>query len=240
MSARAAHHAALVERFLTHVRALVPGPSASGAPARVLDVGSGAGRVLAALQGEGLRTVGLEPGQARALELRTQLAGVAVVRASSQRLPFADASFDLALLRHVLHHFREPWRALDEALRVARSGLVIAEPWRNPKLPAQREALALDRWMKARDRARGEAHEDDMAPEEIVRRITLRRTWTTSIHRYAEARLVALSDFEEDLEDRSHGASARELEDLARLRRRLEHTGVGLTGTAIVVAVPRL
>jgi ubiquinone/menaquinone biosynthesis C-methylase UbiE len=54
-----------------------------------------------------------------------------------QNLPFADRAFDVSLLVFVLHHTPEPLVVLREALRVARSGVVIVENhvagrWRRP------------------------------------------------------------------------------------------------------------
>lgn len=46
--------------------------------------------------------------------------GLQTVRADATRLPFADESFDAAMLVSMLHHIDAPERALDEARRVLR------------------------------------------------------------------------------------------------------------------------
>ena len=43
------------------------------------------------------------------------------------RVPFADSSFDVAIVQGVLHHADRPWETIKEALRVARE-IVILEP----------------------------------------------------------------------------------------------------------------
>lgn len=53
---------------------------------------------------------------------------------SAYDLPFADKSFDIAILRAVLHHLDEPRKALEEALRVADMIWVIEPNGYNPGL----------------------------------------------------------------------------------------------------------
>jgi SAM-dependent methyltransferase len=94
------------------VRPLEPGPPweyeavardhASRADA-VLDLGTGGGEVLSrVIDGLDARVTATEPWTVNALVARGRLAplGVPVVRCSSLRLPFRDASFDLVLDRH--------------------------------------------------------------------------------------------------------------------------------------------
>jgi ubiquinone/menaquinone biosynthesis C-methylase UbiE len=55
---------------------------------------------------------------------------------SAESLPFPDGSFDVALLRGVLHHLNDARQALKEAMRVARQVLVIEPNGYNPVLKA--------------------------------------------------------------------------------------------------------
>jgi SAM-dependent methyltransferase len=89
--------------------------------ARVLDIGCGEGRFSRKLARQGATCTGIDP---TALLLRTALArgSIAPVRAVAEALPFAAASFDLAVTYITLvdiEHYRE---AIAEMARVLRPG----------------------------------------------------------------------------------------------------------------------
>ena len=94
-------------------------------PSDVLDIGSGTGLAAQWYTEQGHRCVGVD--------LSPQMSARAAPRVlfttfgSAIDLPFFDASFDLALMRQVLH-YTEPALALQEAFRVVRPGgrLVVA------------------------------------------------------------------------------------------------------------------
>jgi SAM-dependent methyltransferase len=95
-------------------------------PLRVLEVGCGDGALLAELGRRGFATerFGVEIAQA-AVEIarsRPLIDGVELYDGSS--LPFADHSFDLGILSHVLEHVAEPAALLAEVSRVCRAVLV--------------------------------------------------------------------------------------------------------------------
>jgi SAM-dependent methyltransferase len=97
----------------------------------VLDVGCGTGHFSAWLTGRGLRPIGLDRAPAMLGELRQRLPACPVVRGDAHALPVADRSVDLALLVTTLELLADPARALAEAARTARRGLI---------------AIALNRW----------------------------------------------------------------------------------------------
>lgn len=87
----------------------------------VLEIGAGKGLVARALQeqtGARLTLVDVVDYNQTDLPVRTY---------DGRHLPFPDASFDYALLAFVLHHTPDPVPVLDEAQRVSRRGVIIAE-----------------------------------------------------------------------------------------------------------------
>lgn len=121
---------------------------------RLLDVGSGAGTItadLARIVGpENVTAIEVSEESARitADELARQgLEGVDVRAADAHRLPFEDASFDVAHTHQVLHHVADPVQVLSEMRRVTAPGGIVsareadygAFRW-YPELPG------LDRW----------------------------------------------------------------------------------------------
>ena len=99
---------------------------------RVLDVGCGPG----ALTTELVRRLGsaavtaVDPSEQFVRAARERLPGVKVERASAERLPFPDRSFDAVMAQLVVHFMADPVAGLAEMARVTRSqGIVAACVW---------------------------------------------------------------------------------------------------------------
>ncbi len=108
----------------TAVRALLIGVTGGA-----LDVGAGRGIASYALAKEGLEVTALEPDPSglvgaaaiRALAVESGLP-IQVVEEFSERLPFAEAQFDVVFARAVLHHTRDLEAACREFFRVLKPG----------------------------------------------------------------------------------------------------------------------
>jgi len=111
------------ERRLALVRERVP-----LAGQRVLDAGCGVGMYVAAFHREGATAFGVEIEPERAAEARRDARRIAA--GSVEKLPFADASFDVVFSHEVLEHVGDDAQAIREARRVLRPGghLVIFTP----------------------------------------------------------------------------------------------------------------
>jgi ArsR family transcriptional regulator len=103
--------------------ALIPADKAG----RLLDIGTGTGRVLELLAPQIRQGLGVDASKAMLALARSRLAQpglahCAVRLADMYRLPLADASFDTAVLQMVLHYAEDPAGAVAEAARVLRPG----------------------------------------------------------------------------------------------------------------------
>lgn len=120
----------LIEDELDVLAALVP-----LAGQDIVELGCGAAQLSRALlqRFPGSRVTGLEVDERQhAKNLAAPQAGLRFVAAGAQAIPFADASFDLALMLKSLHHvpLDSMSQALREAARVLRPGghLYVSEP----------------------------------------------------------------------------------------------------------------
>jgi ArsR family transcriptional regulator len=96
-------------------------------PGRLLDIGTGTGRVLELLAPRIRHGLGVDASKSMLALARARLASAAFAHctvrlADMYRLPLADASFDTAVLQMVLHYAEDPAGVLEEAARVLRPG----------------------------------------------------------------------------------------------------------------------
>lgn len=99
----------------------------------VLEIGTGKGfltRILAA-QAEHVTTIDLDAQEQRYAEqhlsepiLRSR---VTFVPADAEALPFEANSFDTVVSAYTFHHLKDPFRSIDEMIRVGRTAVGIAE-----------------------------------------------------------------------------------------------------------------
>lgn len=101
---------------------------------RLLDIGTGTGRVLELLAKQADSAVGIDRSPEMLRLARGKLAGsgnqsAEVRQADMSALPFADGSFDTVTLHHVLHFADEPAAVVSEAARLLSPGgkLLVAD-----------------------------------------------------------------------------------------------------------------
>lgn len=95
----------------------------------ILEVGCGTGYFAEWLEGQYGNTVGLDESREMLRELQRRRA-LPIVRGDAHRLPFGDGVFGPVVFVTTLEFLDDPERALREAVRVARSQVVVL--WLNP------------------------------------------------------------------------------------------------------------
>ena len=123
-------------------RALLLGEARAGE--RVLDLGCGAGRFVAALRDAGADPVGVELADAALERARRNVAG-ADLRAMTDAIPLEDASVDLVWCSEVLEHVPDTAGLLSEIRRVLKTGGRLLATTPSHDLP-RRALIALLRW----------------------------------------------------------------------------------------------
>lgn len=93
----------------------------------VLDIGTGTGLFAEAFHLRGCRVCGVDCNDSF-LEVAAELVkGVDFKNSVAEELPFADGSFDLVFMSHVLHETDDAALAVSEAFRVTRRRLAVLE-----------------------------------------------------------------------------------------------------------------
>jgi SAM-dependent methyltransferase len=127
-------------KLMSRERVRLLGPLSPAA--RVIEIGAGRGRLIAALRAHGHDAVGVEPSGTSSTVAAAK--GLPVERLSLEEASFPPAEADLVVLWHVLEHLDRPW----EALKSVRSWLkaegrvVVAVP----NLGSLQARIGGDRW----------------------------------------------------------------------------------------------
>jgi SAM-dependent methyltransferase len=171
-----ANYVHLAERFVQRLFALEP--------SSVCDVGCGSGFVVGRCFEAGIAAVGVDPSRRRLQQVRD--VGFAVAVSPAYPLPLADNAVDWVAMRHVLHHTPEPPLAVAEAVRVARRGVLFAEPWFD----------RADRWTKLQDTRRGHPHHPSVDAYETLAMLPDGMRFTFDVEQYFRPWPLDLAEFE--------------------------------------------
>ena len=97
--------------------------------ARLLEVGSGMGHLVAQLE-DTFETVGIDLNHWAVKESKSLTQKSALQTASAQELPFTNNSFNVVIIKHIVEHLPDPEKAINEIGRVTAKGgyLILATP----------------------------------------------------------------------------------------------------------------
>jgi SAM-dependent methyltransferase len=96
---------------------------------RLLEVGSGMGHLVGQLE-DSFQTFGMDLNHWAVKQSKSVVTTSSLQTASAQELPFADASFNVVIIKHIVEHLPDPAKALTEIGRVTEPGgtLILATP----------------------------------------------------------------------------------------------------------------
>jgi len=110
--------------------------------ARLLEIGSGLGHLVAQLEGT-FETVGIDLNHWAVKESKSVVNKSALQTASAQELPFEDGVFNVVIIKHIVEHLPDPAKAINEIGRVTgKNGILILatpnlgsllKPWKGEK-----------------------------------------------------------------------------------------------------------
>lgn len=113
-------------------------------PRRVLELGSGTGKLTTQLAASGHQVVATDPSPAMLAELRKDQRSVHLLVARAEHIPLRTSSVELVISAQAFHWF-DPQRALPEIARVLRPGGVLSLVWNTAdfKVPWVRKVMSL-------------------------------------------------------------------------------------------------
>ena len=96
---------------------------------RLLEVGSGLGHLVGQLE-DSFETYGMDLNHWAVKQSKPVINKTSLETASAQDLPYADGSFDVVIIKHIVEHLPDPAKALREIGRVTAPGgiLILATP----------------------------------------------------------------------------------------------------------------
>ena len=92
---------------------------------QVLDIGCGHGVNCIELNKRGFKCIGIEINEQYVQEAQKY---IDAYHMRAEKLDFPDKSFDTTLMLEVLEHLEDPYKALEEVIRVTRKNLILSVP----------------------------------------------------------------------------------------------------------------
>ena len=116
--------------------------------ARLLEVGSGMGHLVAQLE-DTFETVGMDLNHWAVKQSKAVVNKSALQTASAQELPFENGVFNVVIIKHIVEHLPDPEKAINEIGRITASGgtLILA----TPNLGSMLKPWKGDRWIGYQD-----------------------------------------------------------------------------------------
>jgi 2-polyprenyl-3-methyl-5-hydroxy-6-metoxy-1,4-benzoquinol methylase len=116
--------------------------------ARLLEIGSGLGHLSAQLENS-FNTFGMDLNHWAVRESKQVIQRTHLQTASAQEIPFADASFNVVIIKHIVEHLPNPEKAIAEIGRVTEPGgtLILS----TPNLASHLKPLKGERWIGYQD-----------------------------------------------------------------------------------------
>lgn len=116
--------------------------------ARLLEVGSGMGHLVAQLE-DTFKTYGIDVNHWAVKKSKEVVNTSRLQTASAQELPFTNRSFNVVIIKHIVEHLPDPQKAIQEIARVTEPGgtLILA----TPNLDSLLKPWKGDRWIGYQD-----------------------------------------------------------------------------------------
>lgn len=116
--------------------------------ARLLEVGSGLGHLVAQLE-DTFETTGVDLNHWAVRQSKAVVGKSTLQTASAQELPFEDGAFNVVIIKHIVEHLPDPAKAIREIGRVTEKGgiLILA----TPNLSSLLKPWKGDRWIGYQD-----------------------------------------------------------------------------------------
>jgi len=115
---------------------------------RLLEIGSGMGHLVGQLE-DTFHTYGMDLNHWAVEQSKAVVDKSALQTASAEELPFADGSFDVVIIKHIVEHLPNPEKAIAEIGRVVSPGGVLILS--TPNLDSLLKPWKGDRWIGYQD-----------------------------------------------------------------------------------------